>query len=315
MKPLDYEAGDLRIEGNNYYVQNKRPFNAYASMLAEDKKECFDFAYDMSYGEKGAHRDSRSGGNIHRKKGQIFINSFQGKMAEYALYRYFLSKNIMMEKPDVERYDLGTWDSFDLSVQGKHISVKSTKSYGELLLLETKDWDERGQYKPNIITGNSKYDYTVLVRFNPNGEDIMKRNRLLYQKDNEISGNIKEILIEKIYNQEWKYDFPGFIYYSELVKMIEQKRIIPQKAMLNGTTQMDAQNYYFQTGNMHFIIESYMQNPEKDEDDRVRLKRICPLCGKNLVLRYGNNWFWGCEGFGNNPQCRYTEKAEKYPET
>ena len=52
----------------------------------------------MSYGGEGAHRDSRSGGSMHRKKGQVFINTFQGKMAEYALYRFFLSKNIQMEK-------------------------------------------------------------------------------------------------------------------------------------------------------------------------------------------------------------------------
>ena len=75
---MDYQAGDLRIEGNNYYVQDKKRFSAYASILAEDKKECFDFAYGMSYAKRGEHRDSRSGGNLHRTKGQIFINTFQG---------------------------------------------------------------------------------------------------------------------------------------------------------------------------------------------------------------------------------------------
>ena len=309
---MDYEAGELRIEGNNYYVQKKKHFQAYASMMAEDKRECFDFAYDMSYGKEGAHRDSRSGGTVHRKKGQIFINTFQGKMAEYALYRYFQSKNIIMEKPDVERYNLGTWDSFDLDVQDKHISVKSTKSYGDLLLLETKDWNDDGYYKPNIKNGNSKYDYTMLVRFNPDGEKIMRENKLLYQNDNQISNNIKAILMEKIYNREWTYDFPGFIYYSELVRMIRQKRIIPQNAMLNGRTQMDAQNYYFQTGNMHAIVEAYTWNPEIEKDDRapLRLKRTCPLCGRNLVLKHGYNWFWGCEGYRAYPSCTYKEKLE-----
>lgn len=49
---MNIQAGDLRIQGNNYYVQDKKCFSAYASILDEDKKECFDFAYDMSYAKK-----------------------------------------------------------------------------------------------------------------------------------------------------------------------------------------------------------------------------------------------------------------------
>ena len=309
---MDYQAGELHIEGNNYYVLNKKRFLAYATMLAEDKKECFDFAFDMSYAKIGAHRDSRSGGTAHRTMGQIFINTFQGKMAEFALYRYLQSRQIDVEKPDTEKYELGKWDSFDLDCQGKHFSVKSTKSYGDLLLLEVKDWNDDGEYKPNLPAGISRYDYTILVRFEPSGEDLMKKYRLLYQNENDIPENIKDILKEKIYNQNWAYDFPGFIYYSELVKMIRERRIIPQNAMLNGSTKMDAENYYFQTGNMHSMIEIYTRDVNEDKDDRasVRLRRKCPECGKMLVLRHGYNWFWGCEGFFSEPKCKHQEPLE-----
>lgn len=226
-------------------------------ILDEDKKECFDFAYNMSYAKKGEHRDSRSGGSMHRTKGQIFINTFQGKMAEYALYRYLRSRQFDLDKPDTQQYELGKWDSYDLVCQGKHFSVKSTKSYGDLLLLETKDWNKNGEYIPNLSEGTSIYDYTVLVRFRPDGEDLMKQQHLLYQKENDIPNNIKEILMEKIYSQNLTYDLPGFIYYSELVKLIREKRIIPQNAMLNGKTKMDAENYYFQTDNMHSMREIF----------------------------------------------------------
>lgn len=309
---MDHQAGDLRVEGNSYYVQDKKRFLVYASILAEDKKECFDFAYGMSYAKKGEHRDSRSGGNLHRTKGQIFINTFQGKMAEFALYRYLRSRQIDVDKPDTTQYELGKWDSYDLDCQGKHFSVKSTKSYGDLLLLETKDWNENGEYIPNLSEGTSKYDYTVLVRFSPDGEDLMKQQRLLYQKENEIPSNIKEILMEKIYSQDWKYDFPGFIYYSELVKLIRESRIIPQNAMLNGGTKMDAANYYFQTGNMHSMIEIYTRDVNAQIDDRasLRLKRKCPDCGKLLVLRPGRKWFWGCTGYIDTPRCEYRESLK-----
>lgn len=306
---MDYEAGNLRIEveTNSFYVSEKKRFSAYASMIGNDKRECFDFAYGMSYGKEGEHRDSRSGGTMHRTSGQIFINTFQGKMAEYALYRYLLSKNIELEKPDVSKYELGIWDSFDLTCQGKKLSIKSTKSYGDLLLLETKDWNENGEYIPNSDSGSSKYDYTVLVRFSPDGEQIMKDNKLLYQRGTDISINIKEMLIEKVLNIDWKYDFPGFIYYSELVKMIRDKHILPQGALLNGKMKMDAENYYFQTGKMHPISDLYSYRQNDKEHSSSILRRKCPMCGNELRIRQGPySTFWGCTGYTTNG-CRYKE--------
>ncbi len=310
---MDYQAGDLRIVGNNYYVQNKRDFQGFGNVSLEDKLECFEFAYNMTYAQKGAHRDSRSGGEIHRTMGQIFINTFQGKLAEFALYRYLEECYIDVEKPDLEEYELGKWDAFDLDCQGKHFSVKSTKSYGDLLLLETKDWNENGEYIPNISVGTSKYDYTVLVRFKPDGESLMKKHSLLYQKEKEIPANIKEILEEIICKQNWTYDFPGFIYHSELVGMIHERRIIPKNAMLNGNTQMDAENFYFQTGNMHAMLELFAQsgNGSAVVEDDLLLKRKCPYCGRKLVVRQGYSRFWGCEGYFASPSCRYTEPMKE----
>ncbi|MCR4750200.1 MAG: topoisomerase DNA-binding C4 zinc finger domain-containing protein [Lachnospiraceae bacterium] len=306
---VDYLSGDLLIEGSNYYLQNKKRFLAYATILDTDKKSCFDFAYDMSYGEKGEHRYKRSGGSANRTKGQIFINTFQGKLAEYALYRYLLSKNIDTTAPDVSEYERGVWDAFDLDCQGKHISVKSTKSYGNLLLLEKEDWNEKGEYLPNKGSEVCTYDYTVLVRFYPDGEAIMKANHLLLQRDFEIPSNIHDILCEKVMNVTWQYDFAGFIYFSELVKMIKENHSIPKGSYLNGRTKMDADNYYFQAGNMHSMPELYTGTfGSKDDRADLRLKRTCPKCGGKLVIRNGRySLFWGCTGFFTDKKCCYTE--------
>ena len=322
---MDYEAGELRIEieTNKYYVQDRRRFLAYASMFTEDKDKCFRFAYDMTYGGQGQHRDHRTGGTENRTKGQIFINTFQGKMAEFALYRYFQSRNIEMSIPDTDTLPLGKWDNFDLKGQEKHISVKSTKSYGNLLLLEKDDWNDDGEYCPNCNRNDngennpnrnqatSKYNYTVLVRFSPDGEKIMKDNHLLYQRDDEIPDEIEGILVERIRNIEWFYDFPGFIFHSELVKMIRDRHIIPRGALLNGTTTMDAENYYFQAGNMHSLMEIYTINPDTMENhSHDMLKRTCPDCGEQLVIRHGPYGdFWGCTGFSSNG-CKHSEPIE-----
>lgn len=306
---VDYFTDSLIIENKNQYmISNPKKFLAYAQMLSSDKQQCFDFAYDMSYGGKGQHRDYRSGGSIHRTKGQVFINTFQGKMGEFALYRYLVDNKIYPSAPDCQKFNLGKWDSFDLKCQNKKISIKTTKHYGNLLLLETKDWNDDGEYIPNREDNDCKYEYTVLARFSPDGEEIMKNNNLLYQKDEEIPHNIKEVLIDVFKSINWEYDFPGFIYYSELVKMIRDRNIIPKGAILNGKKPMDAENYYFQTGNMHNISELFLR-PTKEDDGRenIRLKKTCPLCGKNLVRRDGPySVFWGCTGFSLNG-CKYTE--------
>ena len=309
---MDNDAGNLKISENNYSVEEKMVFSAYKSMSDEDKNKCFEFAFGMSYGLEGKHRDSRSGGSEHRTLGQIFINTFQGKMAEYAVYRYLLSKFIELDEPDTTKSELGVWDSSDLIVQKFNISVKSTKFYGNLLLLEKKDWNEKGYYIPNIGKAMHKYDYIILVRFKPDGEKIMKDNKLLYLKEVSIPEGIKVILSEKVRDLNWEYDFPGFIYHSELVKMIKDERIIPKGAMLNGKISMDAENYYFQASNMHPMMELYTERIGLG-DKRQRLIRKCPECGHDLVLKNGVfGYFWGCEGFEiKEINCKYTENLEK----
>ena len=304
---MDYSAGDLLIEENSYYVQRKKYFIQYASLVEEDKQECFNFAYEMAYGT-GYHRAHRTGSDVYRTRGEIFINTFQGKMAEYALYRYLQEKKIVATMPDTRTFGKGKWDIYDIECQGKHIAVKSTKDRGNLLLLETGDWNENGEYKPNLDNDISTYDYFVLVRLNPDGEKIMKDAGLLLE-DSKVPENIYQLLKEIIMKTVWSYDFPGFIYQSEVIKLIREERIIPKSSLLNGRTRMQAENFYFQAGNMHNMNELYQYDTHTIKS-RQFLKRICPLCGKELVIRKGpHSVFWGCTGFSKG--CKYKEKLDK----
>ena len=78
----------------------------------------------------------------------IFKDTFQGKLAEFAMYQYMKQNNLEVSKPDLSKEKLGKWDVFDITCYGKMITVKSTKHFGQLLLLETKDWTNEGDYKP-----------------------------------------------------------------------------------------------------------------------------------------------------------------------
>lgn len=237
--------GKLQKKGENeYVVNNKRKFKRLGDLNYEDKIICFEFAYEMAFGN-GRHRIIRSGGKKGRRGGQIFINTYQGKMAEFAIYRYLLNKNILIAEPDTNVEGYGIWDSFDLKYGSIHMAVKSTKSYGNLLLLETKDWNDKGQYIPNLYNGVYHYDMFILVRLSPDGEKVMKENRILYL-DSIDRNELKEIMV----SIDWEYDIAGYITNKDFIRLIAKGYVLPQGAILNQGTRIDADNYYVQAGDM-----------------------------------------------------------------
>lgn len=239
----------LKQVNNGYYIENSKPFLSGNIFKDETIEKVFNFAYSMTFGE-GEHRDHRTGGLLNRKKGQIFINTFQGKLSELGVYNLISRKNKEAYKklsaPDFDVYGLGEWDNSDIKLEDIKFSVKSTKFYGNLLLLEKKDWNSKGEYLPNLNTEKDfLYDYFILVRIKPDGEKIMRANKLLY------SNNInKDELYSLIKSQKWEYDIPGYITIEDLKSLIANDFILPQRSLLNGKIPMDAENYYVQSGDM-----------------------------------------------------------------
>ena len=239
----------LRQDGNKYFIDTKKNFNSVNRFKDETIDKVFEFAYAMTFGN-GEHRDHRTGGTMSRKKGQIFINTFQGKLSELGVYNAFFQSNkeayYKLSEPDFAVYGLGEWDDSDIELGKIKFSIKSTKFYGNLLLLETKDWSEKGEYIPNLnIDKNCIYDYFVLVRIKPDGEKMMSANKLLY------SNNIdKAELYSLIKSEKWEYDVSGYITNEDLKFLINNAFILPQNSLLNGKIPMDAENYYIQSGDM-----------------------------------------------------------------
>ncbi len=244
----------LREEENRYFIERKKLFQAENIFKTKTIKRVFDFAYAMTFGE-GEHRDHRTGGSMRRKKGQIFINTFQGKLSELGVYNDFFKNNQeayhKLSKPDFEIYGLGEWDDSDIIFDEVKFSIKSTKFYGNLLLLETKDWNQEGEYLPNKNSHkNSIYDYFVLVRIKPDGERLMSANRFLYS--NELN---REALYNMISQENWAYDIPGYITHEDLKYLIHHDFRLPKSSLLNGKIPMDAENYYLQSGDLRDFQE------------------------------------------------------------
>ncbi len=250
----------LRQDGSSYYVRHKKNFKPNLPLKEKTINKVFDFAYSMTYDKEGEHRKHRTGGILGRKKGQIFINTFQGKLSELAIYNKFSMLNPdaydRLSPPDFDIYELGEWDDGDITLDNLRLSVKSTKHYGNLLLLEQRDWGADGEYLPNVNSNkNSLYDFFVLVRIKPDGEKLMKDNKLLYGDD-----DIKKHYLQDIINKEkWEYDIPGYITRDDFKQIIKDNFILPQKALLNGKISMDATNYYVQSGDMR-DLEALISN-------------------------------------------------------
>lgn len=226
---------------NAYYINSRVPFSPLGTLNSALVERVFDFAYLMTFGQSGEHRAHRTGGTHQRRNGEIFANTFQGKLAEYALFWVLTDNGIIVSEPDLGVFGLGEWDSVDLTIDNESVSIKSTKSFGNLLLLEEHDWDEQANYLPN----GHGYDYTFLIRMNPFCEDVMRRNRFLY------SDSINEATLKQIIMAEsWTFDIPGYVTREDLIQIINEDYILPRGSMLNGRTRMDASNYYIQSGDM-----------------------------------------------------------------
>lgn len=238
-----YAFQELRKEGDSYFVYKRIPFKPAGKLRMSTVDKVFDFSYEMAFTDK--HRNSRSGGDIERTNAEIFANTFQGKIAECAACNYFY-KFDESTVPDFNTYEKGRWDAVDLAVNGKQIAIKSTKHFGQLLLLETKDWDSYGRYIPNIGKTVCEYDYILLARIRPSCEDLLKKHDLLKrEKINE------QELYHLCCTMEWEYDYAGYITREELIHIIGMKHILPKRSMLNGKIRMDAENYYVQASDLH----------------------------------------------------------------
>lgn len=229
----------------------KLEFEPIGTIAHKDVEQVLNFAWAMSYGA-GYHRDHRQGGSHKRSNREILADAFQGKIAEYAVCYCLRKYGFEVDEPDLCVHGKNVWDSVDIVCNGRHLSIKSTKAKGQLLLLEKEDWNDQGCYIPNINSGEkgktAEFDYHVLVRIRPSCEDILPSNAIHY--GSEPPKEVKDIFL----SQSWEYCMPRYISRDELIYLIKEKYILKKGSYLNKT-KMDADNYYVKAHNMHELSE------------------------------------------------------------
>ncbi len=247
IQPLELHS--LPLIGNSYNITYKKKFPYSAIFNPEQIRQCFFFAYDMTFGEYGEHRPYRSGGSKKRDPMEIFIDTFHGKLAEFAFYNAYTKKhkNVSITAPDLRTMPRNEWDVTDFKIhyndEEYNIAIKSTKHFANLLLLETKDWDEKGMYIPNNII----YDRIVLVRICSKlpYENYIEYKNGKYSLNKTLLDSLFSGLISHIY-----YEITGYILPEDLIQIIKKPQIIKKGYYINKKTLIDADNYYIQSGDL-----------------------------------------------------------------
>ena len=176
----------LRRQNNEFFIPEKKSF--FPNSINKDFiPEIINFCFDMTFGKKGEHRKYRSGGTHFRRNGEIFCDTFQGKLGEYFVYQKLKELGINCGKPDIERWSLGRWDDHDFDINEKSINVKSMAHFSNLLLFQgynyfqaqrfqafqIMDWVVTISMVVTIITSTTKDEVLLILeaRIVPSGTD------------------------------------------------------------------------------------------------------------------------------------------------
>lgn len=242
----------MSYSNDSYMVNHKKTFENNVKINKDDVRKCLQFCFDMTYGNNGEHRNHRSGGNKRRNLKEIFQDVFIGKMGEIAFY--FWCKNrgkVEISEVDFDCFDLGKWDSSDFIIKKKNenkifkVAVKTTKEFGNLLLLEMKDWKVIGEeaiYIPNTLKDKDDgfYHYLVFCRVKTNLSVLLKQCDSI---DQTSLSSLAESLMTCL-----ELQVVGCISNKDLVYIINSREYEIYKGnKLNSRTIMDADNYYIQS--------------------------------------------------------------------
>lgn len=209
------ELREIEYKNEKFYIFDEYRWSVPFQLNKENifNKEEVLKVFNFAFKSKDNHRNHRSGGDLKRDSIQIFFNIFLGKLGEIATYKCLLKNNIELLKDiDYDIKEIGNWDDCDIITKNnKKISVKSSKYYSKMILLEKKDYNDKGQLQYNIGTNKTyDFDFFSYVRIAPMMNNQINQDG--YGKDfkNNTDNKIylENSLKKFILNRDWYYEEP-----------------------------------------------------------------------------------------------------------
>lgn len=217
----------VSVEENRIVVpfNGKRGFSANITLKEHSIKKCLDFAEMMVYGDGYQNPNSFGNEKEPRVSSEVFRDILQGKISEIGFYNFMFKQKIIPDKkPDFEVWGKGKWEDIDFTFNNGEIriSIKSTKHFGNLLLLEKHKYTKNGEFNQPVDGGEPfAYDNTFLVRV----KGIDGGNRSEYD-------NISSVQCE----------ISGHIDHARFLSIIAENQVVPQGCLLGTPLKVD--NYY-----------------------------------------------------------------------
>lgn len=251
-----------KINDTTYKTNSQRN---YVPLHVSDEaiQKCIDFAYEMTYG-RGYHRANSSGSDYKRKPSEIFASTFQGKLAECALQEYLKALNVKVSDVDFTVGGKGTWDEYDLLSFENAISVKSSKDYMQMLLLNKNDFDEDGKYIHSTSEEYAAPDYFVFSRVRPNINWIVKKSDLPLRQL--VS---KEDVERLVLPCNWSVDLTGFIDHEEFKDIVIKDGFFVNKNDTVDNLNLFSDYYYTQTGDLNEVHDMAIDLLRDGFDDYI----------------------------------------------
>lgn len=185
-------AVKVQIQDNRVIIPKnwRKIFRANTEISLEQLNQCLDFASKMAYWWN--HQPLAFWWeNYNRTEWEIFKNALQWKLAEVWFYNFYIAKWKEIPYPDFWVWERWVWEDCDMIINDKKISIKSTKHFWNLLLLESNRYSSDGLYlEPAKWTEPIKHDLIYLVRV----KWVDSYNPAEYKLENievEITGYIK----------------------------------------------------------------------------------------------------------------------------
>lgn len=210
----------------------KKQYVPNVNLKEESLKKCIEFADEMAYG-KGHHQSlAFGGGSYKRNQAQIFRDTLQGKIAEIGFYNFMYSLNQKPDQfPDFGVWGQGKWEDTDFTFNnGKvSVSIKSTKHFGNLLMLEKDRYNSNGEY---------------IEPADPNSPPVLHNYIFLVRVKGIGSGSPKDY--ESVRNLSC--EITGFISHDQFKEIINKNQFIPKGTKIGIPMIVD--NYYETASNL-----------------------------------------------------------------
>lgn len=241
MKQLEKKFSTLQEVDNNIFrinPANIKKFTPLRGDLNEYITDCVNWGFDNEF----------KGNEEHALKTKRAI---LGKFGEFGIYKFLKESGYDVSYPDLKVRKKGEWDDGDLLLGEGKINIKTTKHFGNLLLLKKDDWDSEGNYNWGLKIHpdgtrekylDTSYKYFFLCRIKPDIDDLI-------EIDEKTS---KDQIIDQLSNLRIQADIPGFINIYDFRKIISEDIHI-KKGQSIGARKFSEDLYYCQAGELRSI--------------------------------------------------------------